>query len=290
VRFLFLLILFCQERLQLVDMVEISIITINLNNKKGLETTILSVANQTVNDFEYIIIDGGSTDGSLEVIRDNASIISYWVSETDRGIYHAINKGINKANGRYLIFLNSGDCFYNTQSIENCLKKILSFPDSDIFYGDIRVVNDRNNLKKWYKKYPSNLSVEFFKNDTINHQASLIKKEIFYELGFYPEKYNLASDYWLFLKCVFNNKKFKYLNFTMIDYDLSGVSGLNYKNYKVEMESIWQTVVPAFVTKMLEESIAVQSLLNYRIIRYAIYINSKFQALITFNYKKLLFP
>ena len=93
-----------------------SIITINYNNRDGLEMTINSVLEQTYKDFEYIIIDGGSTDGSLEVIKKHAAQIDYWVSEPDNGIYNAMNKGIRKATGDYLNFMNSGDT-YHTSSV-----------------------------------------------------------------------------------------------------------------------------------------------------------------------------
>ena len=87
----------------------LSIITINYNNREGLRKTIESVVNQTYRNFEYIIIDGGSTDGSVEVVKEYADRISYWVSEPDNGIYNAMNKGVLAANGKYIQFLNSGD-------------------------------------------------------------------------------------------------------------------------------------------------------------------------------------
>ena len=95
-----------------------SIITINYNNVEGLRNTIKSVVNQTYTDYEFIIIDGGSTDGSVEVIKEYANIITYWVSEPDKGIYNAMNKGIEVANGEYLNFMNSGDCFYNNDVLQ----------------------------------------------------------------------------------------------------------------------------------------------------------------------------
>ena len=88
---------------------KLSVITINFNNRDGLRKTIESVVNQTYNDFEYIIIDGGSTDGSVDVIKEYADRIDYWVSEPDKGIYNAMNKGIDVAKGEYCIFMNSGD-------------------------------------------------------------------------------------------------------------------------------------------------------------------------------------
>ena len=95
-----------------------SIITVNFNNKEGLRKTIESVIHQTFRDFEFIIIDGGSTDGSVDVLREYDSQINFWVSEPDGGIYQGMNKGIKKATGEYLNFMNSGDCFYSTDILE----------------------------------------------------------------------------------------------------------------------------------------------------------------------------
>ena len=95
-----------------------SIITINYNNADGLRRTIESVVSQTYADYEYLIIDGGSTDGSVNAIKEYEDKISYWVSEKDGGIYNAMNKGVKVAHGEYLIFMNSGDVFYNDRVIE----------------------------------------------------------------------------------------------------------------------------------------------------------------------------
>ena len=94
-----------------------SIITINYNNCEGLRRTIESVVNQTCHDFEYIIIDGGSTDGSVDVIKQYADQIDYWVSEPDKGIYNAMNKGVAVAKGEYCLFLNSGDSLHNNSAL-----------------------------------------------------------------------------------------------------------------------------------------------------------------------------
>ena len=111
---------------------KLSVITINYNNKNGLIKTINSVINQTYKDFEFIIIDGGSTDGSLEVIQEYSGQINYWVSEPDNGIYHAMNKGIVMAKGEYCNFMNSGDCFFDEQVLKNAFSHNLSV---DIFIG-----------------------------------------------------------------------------------------------------------------------------------------------------------
>ncbi len=119
-------------------MVKLSIITVNLNNSAGLRKTIESIVKQTFKDFEYIIIDGGSTDGSAEVIKEFADKITYWVSEPDKGIYNAMNKGILHAKGEYLLFLNSGDWLAD----DDLLSKVFCEPrTADIIYGHMNFVS-----------------------------------------------------------------------------------------------------------------------------------------------------
>ena len=105
-------------------MPELSIITINLNNCAGLQKTLDSVFAQTFTDYEYLVIDGGSTDGSAELIKKQENKFVYCVSEKDNGIYHAMNKGIRKATGDYLLFLNSGDYLVNDEVLSNCSSPI----------------------------------------------------------------------------------------------------------------------------------------------------------------------
>ena len=122
---------------------KLSIITVNLNNKDGLQKTIDSVISQTYKDFEWIIIDGGSTDGSKELIENYSDYVSYWVSEPDKGIYNAMNKGIKQSHGEYLQFLNSGDIFIE----DNTLKQVVSqLVNEDIVFGYAVIIN--NNTKK----------------------------------------------------------------------------------------------------------------------------------------------
>ena len=164
---------------------ELSVITINYNNCEGLRKTIESVVNQTCCDFEYIIIDGGSTDGSVDVIKQYADRIDYWVSEPDKGIYNAMNKGIDVAKGEYCIFMNSGDCFHDYQSLT------LSIPHLD-----------GTDVVAGYAKLDSgervNRPVEITLQSLYNHQqpchqSSFIKTELLKKYH-YDEKYKLVSD------------------------------------------------------------------------------------------------
>ena len=113
---------------------QLSIITINYNNGDGLQRTIESVIKQNFKSYEYIVIDGGSTDKSIDVIKRNKNHINYWISEPDTGIYNAMNKGIRKATGEYLIMINSGDVLVNEDVLDTVFKKN---NNSDIIYGDV---------------------------------------------------------------------------------------------------------------------------------------------------------
>ena len=120
----------------------LSIITVNYNNKDGLQKTIDSVISQTFKDFEWIVIDGGSTDGSRELIEKNKNYFSFWCSEHDKGVYNAMNKGIVHAKGEYLNFMNSGDCFVSNKVLEKIFSNDYT---NDILYGN--VVTFKNNKK-----------------------------------------------------------------------------------------------------------------------------------------------
>ena len=176
---------------------KLSIITVNLNNKDCLQKTINSVVSQTFKDFEWILIDGGSTDGSKELIEQFSSHISYWVSEPDKGIYNAMNKGILKAKGEYCLFLNSGDYFANG----DVLDKVFAFDfDEDVVYGDqLWDYGDRMETFESAEK----VTLRNFIGSTIPHSGvSFIKREMFEEYGLYDENYRIVSDWKWFLIAV----------------------------------------------------------------------------------------
>lgn len=201
---------------------KLSIITINYNNLEGLKKTFNSVFSQTNRDFEYIVIDGGSNDGSKALIEENASKISYWISESDKGVFNAMNKGTAKIKGEYCIYMNSGDCFTSTDSIEMVVP-FLNEPN-DIIYGDLNFITPTG---REVKKYDGNIDFWYFTYDTLPHQASFIKSEFLTKLmpEVYKEKYKLCSDWKFFMDAVCkSNARLKYLNFVVADYDYTGIS------------------------------------------------------------------
>lgn len=176
---------------------KLSIITVNLNNASGLEKTINSVKNQTINNHEYIVIDGGSTDNSIEIIKNNTQFITKWISEKDSGIYNAMNKGISMANGEYIQFLNSGDELYDNNVIDKLYKLNTN---KDIIYGDY---SDTFCTKVF--KMPHSINFRFFYKQSLNHQASFIKKDLFIKYGLYKENIPIIADWDFFMRVFFKH-------------------------------------------------------------------------------------
>lgn len=181
-------------------MPNLSIITVNLNNIAGLQKTMQSVFEQTYTDFEYIIIDGGSTDGSKEWIAQHANRLSYWVSEKDNGIYNAMNKGIKSATGDYVLFLNSGDRLVSN----NILDAVWAYNlEEDIIYGNL-YIEEQGNV--WEKKYPSPPSFKYFINDALPHSGgAFIKKSLFKTIGQYNEAVKICADWMFFVDAIFKH-------------------------------------------------------------------------------------
>jgi glycosyltransferase involved in cell wall biosynthesis len=208
---------------------KISVITINYNDKKGLKKTIDSVVSQTFKDFEFIIIDGGSNDGSVSVIEENKDEISYWVSEPDSGIYNAMNKGIKAATGDFVIFMNSGDCFYSNTVLEEVLPDLQD--DFDIYYGDCYRVTG-NNLKKW--AFPEKLSFSFFYSSSLSHQSTFIRRKLFYKFFMYNENFRIVSDWEFFIYAICKeNTPYKHLDKVISNFDFTGISS-NKNNKEID--------------------------------------------------------
>ena len=193
-----------------------TIITVNLNNVEGLKRTIDSVVSQTYKDYEWIIIDGGSTDGSKDVIEKNQQYFSYWCSEPDKGIYNAMNKGITHANGDYVLFLNTGDELYDN----NVLLKIANLNSkADIISGQVVRMDNHQLLRR----YDDNILIQLWR-DTLNHQGTFIKRSFFKD-SLYDETYQIVSD-WKFWweTLVLKNSSYEIVNITVGKQDMTGVT------------------------------------------------------------------
>lgn len=199
---------------------ELSIITINFNNKEGLVRTLDSITKQTLHNFETIIIDGGSSDGSLEVIesfKKNNYNVTY-VSEKDKGIYNAMNKGIDFAVGKYCIFMNSGDCFYNEKSIANSVEYLT---------GKWDIVSGIATSDKYVMFPPTSeqLSLSFFLKNSLNHQATYISTRLLKDLH-YNENLKIVSDTEFFFRTlVLMNCSYVDIPIKISFCEVAGISG-----------------------------------------------------------------
>lgn len=213
---------------------KLSIITINYNNAEDLRKTLASVASQTYADIEHIIVDGGSTDGSVEVIREYEQSIASrlsplasnlkWLSEPDSGIYNAMNKGIKMTNGEYLLFLNSGDCLVDEDVLSNVFQ--VAKDNIDVMYGDIKVVYNNQEI---IKKSPDVVTFQYLYSNAIFHSGgSFIKKTLFDSYGLYDENLRIVSDWKFFVEIfILKNVSYQHINLILSVFDLCGISTEN---------------------------------------------------------------
>jgi len=198
---------------------KLSIITVNLNNFDGLKKTVESVLAQTWREFEYIVIDGASTDGSAEYLSSVSKDFTWWVSEKDRGIYQAMNKGIEKATGEYLLFLNSGDFLAN----ENILEEIKpELTGEGIIYGDLTLVKNDGSTEP--KIYPDQLTYSYVWEQSLPHPAAFIRRDLFDRLGQYNEKAKITADWQFFMLALFSiGTDYKHINRQITVFNLNGI-------------------------------------------------------------------
>lgn len=215
-----------------------SIITINYNNKRGLFDTMNSIINQSCNDYEYIIIDGGSTDGSTDVIKEYESHITYWISEKDKGVYHAMNKGIAQAHGDYCIFMNSGDCFYDN----HVLKRVAALKaEEDIIVGKV-IIGENDKIQS---PPPSGeFTMYHLFAGAIPHQGAIIRTSLLLKYP-YDEKLKISSDWKFFIQAlILNNCSIRYIDEYIARYDTNGISSLNPDLMQKEKEGYLKQILP----------------------------------------------
>lgn len=191
---------------------KISIITATYNSEKHIEQTIRSVLEQTYEHVEYIIVDGVSTDGTLDIIRKYQDKIDVLISEPDRGVYDAFNKGIKLATGDIIYFLNSDDYFYDNQVLEDVAREFSINSNTSIVYGNVLIKNEKND--SFQILFGRKLALEDFKKRLMPcHQGVFTKKELFYKHGLFNIEYKIASDFDFLVKCfITDEQKIKYID------------------------------------------------------------------------------
>lgn len=215
-----------------------SIITINYNNSEGLRQTIDSVVSQTYHEYEYIIIDGGSTDGSVDVIGFFSDKIDYWVSEKDRGIYHAMNKGVAQAHGDYCIFMNSGDCFYDRQVLDTV---VATHAEEDIIVGKV-VIDESDRIISPPPK--GEFTMYHLYSGSIPHQGSFIRTDLLRKHP-YDEELRISSDWKFFVQTlIFDKCSIRYIDSFVARYDTGGIGLSHPELMKNEKDKYLKEVLP----------------------------------------------
>ncbi|WP_353121511.1 glycosyltransferase [Dysgonomonas capnocytophagoides] len=213
---------------------KLSIITINYNNSEGLERTINSIINQSFSDFEYLVIDGGSTDGSVDVISKYSDKISYWISEPDSGVYNAMNKGIKRSLGEYVLFINSGDLLHNNDVLTEVFKRNI---DNDLIYGDLcRTFPDGHSD---FVQMPDFVGCDQLMEATLTHPTTFIRRSLFEKYGLYREDLKIVSDWAFFLKIiVFSNVSRTHLPIVISIFDMGGMSSSQANLVQAERQKV----------------------------------------------------
>jgi len=239
---------------------KISIVTINYNNVEGLKKTLASVAEQSYRDIEHIIIDGGSTDGSVEAIKEYANKVEsqesrvesvLWVSEKDNGVYHAMNKGIKRTTGDYIQILNSGDILAAPDVTE---RMVAALPEGTaILYGNMmkdfgngKIVRDTCGERMYTPE-----SFLYFYIGTLNHDCAYLRRDLFDKYGLYNEDMKICSDWEWYVKAIaLGGEKADYTNIDVTIFDMNGISESGGKNKELiqrERREYLEKILPATV-------------------------------------------
>ncbi len=239
---------------------KLTIVTINYNNAEGLRKTLNSVAVQTYRDFEHIIIDGGSTDGSVDVIKeydntikqsvtiDKSTIQVKWISEKDNGIYDAMNKGIKLATGDYCQFLNSGDYLASHDVTERMVDALSN--GIDVLYGNMKKVMPDGKFVRDVCGATNDVTLNMFYRGCLNHSPAYIKRSLFDEYGLYDETLKICSDWKFYMQSIVLGKaEVKYVNIDVTIFDMTGISETRKDILNDERNRLLHEMVPEGILK-----------------------------------------
>ncbi len=228
----------------------LTIITINRNNATGLEKTMQSVLFQTRTNYEYLIVDGASTDGSVDVIKRFAPAFGErlrWISEPDKGIYNAMNKGIGMASGEYVEFLNSGDCLVSSDVVEKMYAALEESGYPSILYGNM--LKDMSGGIMRDKCFAGQeISFLGFYTGTLNHSPAYIRKDLFEKYGLYDESLKIVSDWkWYLQAIILGGERPAYVDLDVTLFDMNGISETNKELDKAERKKVLSELIPSTV-------------------------------------------
>lgn len=238
----------------------ITIITVNYNNEVGLKRTVKSVVGQSYSNKEFIVVDGFSNDGSVNVIHKFEGCISKWISEPDTGIYNAMNKGILMATGDYCIFMNSGDAFYSSRVLQEVEPHLKS--GKDIYNGNAIYVKD-GKVIEWYRKCHKDVSTLHFYKSSICHQATFIKTSLL-RTFMYDESFRMVSDwkFWLESICI-HNATYEAINIDICCFDTGGVTTTQSERGLREKKKVLNEIFTAKEIEKYEQQSKKRNLFKY---------------------------
>lgn len=242
---------------------KISIITINYNNVEGLKRTLASVAEQSYRDIEHIIIDGGSTDGSVDIIKEyeekihltHSTIHVQWTSEKDKGIYNAMNKGVKRSTGEYVWILNSGDEVASPEIVEHlvCFLEKYAYP---LLIGNIVKVFSEDRKVSEIKMHDANtptpldVSMLTFYSGTVPQDAAFVRRDLFEKYGYFDETMKICADWKLYLNMiVLEGIEPMYVDIDVVLFDMTGVSNTNKDCLNAEKRTYLEEILPPSVLK-----------------------------------------
>ena len=229
----------------------LSIITINRNNAAGLEKTMQSVLSQTRKDFEYVVVDGASTDDSVAVIERLAPALGdrlKWISEPDKGIYNAMNKGIGMATGEYIQILNSGDSLVSPEVVDKMYAALEKAGRPSILYGNMLKDFPDGRVHRDTSFAGEEITLLGMYIGTLNHSPAYIRRSLFDKYGPYDESLKISSDWkWYLQAIVFGQEKTLYADIDVTLFDMTGISETNAGLTKAERAQVLKELVPSNV-------------------------------------------
>lgn len=231
---------------------KLSIVTITYNNLAGLRLTKESLQKQSYKAFEWIVIDGGSTDGSKEYLEALDWQHGYWCSEPDKGVYDAMNKGIAKASGDYLLFMNAGDAIHASTTLEMALQYEFS---EDIVYGDAMFLCAKGPMRVMYDDV---MTLKRLYDYSINHQSTFIRTSLLKEKN-YDLTYKVAADAKRFVELFLEGRSFRHIPLVISDYDTSGISSVSKDLTDEERARFFNELLPPYVVDTLKDWLTFQN-------------------------------
>ncbi len=241
-----------------------SIITVCYNEVHNIKKTIDSIISQTYNSFELIIVDGGSTDGTKDIILQYEQNIAWWCSEKDLGTYNAMNKAVPHASGEYVLFMNAGDWLYNNKVLENVIKSGIT---TDVIEGYVICPSTKKRVREKYEDLYAHLFA-----DTLSHQGSFIKKELLLAHP-YDENYKLVADWKFWIETLILEKhSYAFIETNIAYYDMTGISS-SHKAVAEERDKVYNELFAPYIVELIHSYYEVYDL---ALVKYAVFLSHHF--------------